>query len=156
MGVTNLSPVEFLLLTGKPYFMLSWACAVLAGSTQLVMPPVPATKRVIGNFGAHCTSVPLKLPVTVVPKKTAKEPSSRCIPVPPFAVIVILANDACAPPRSTTPSPQKGADDAQTLPLIVPPLSRTVEFKNASTPTALLRKVELEASKWDPPITATP
>ncbi len=30
---------------------------------------------------AHSTSVPLKLPVTVVPKKTAKEPSSRCIPL---------------------------------------------------------------------------
>src|ERR1700720_2204495 len=136
--------------------MLSRACAGLAGSTQFVIPPVPATKRVIGNCVAHSTSVPLELPVTVVPKKTAKEPSSRCIPVPPLAVIVIPLNDACAPPRSTTPSPQKGVDEAQTLPLIVPPLSRTVEFKNASTPTALLRNVELEASKWDPPITATP
>src|SRR5438105_11314651 len=127
--------------------MLSRPCAGLAGSTQFVIAPVPATKRVIGNFGAHSTSVPLKLPVTVIPKKLAKEPSSSCIPLPPLAVIVMLANDACAPPRSTTPSPQKGADEAQTLPLIVPPLTRTVEFKNASTPTTLLRKLELEVPK---------
>src|SRR2546421_2038129 len=98
--------------------MLSRACAELAGSTQFVIAPVPATKRVIGNFGAHSTSVPLKLPVTVVPKKTAKEPSSRCIPLPPLAVIVMLAKDACSPPPRTTPSPQKGADEAQKPPLI--------------------------------------
>ena len=92
-------------------------------------------------------SVPLKLPVTVVPKKTAKEPSSRCIPLPPFAFIVMLANDDCAPPRSTTPYPQKGAGEAQTFPLIVPPLSRSVEFRNASTPTTLFRKLELKVAK---------
>jgi hypothetical protein len=136
-----------LLLIDQPYFMLSRACAGLGGSTQFVMPPVPATKRVIGNCGAHSTSVPLKLPVTGVPKKTAKEPSSRCTPLPPLAVIVTLANDACAPPRSTTPYPQKGEAEAQTLPLIVPPLSRIVEFKNASTPTTLFRKLELETPK---------
>src|SRR5712691_11649839 len=50
---------------------------LLAGSTQFVIPPVLSTKRVIGNFGAQSTSVPLKLPVTLAATKPAKEPSSR-------------------------------------------------------------------------------
>ena len=135
------------MATAEPAYSRAFSRDLLRGSTQFVIPPVVSTKRVIGNCGAHSTSVPLKLPVTVVPKKTAKEPSSRCIPLPPLAVIVIPPNDACAPPRSTTPYPQKGVDEVQTLPLMVPPLSRSVEFRNPSTPTLLLRKLELEAPK---------
>src|SRR2546428_4455483 len=118
--------------------MLSRACAELAGSTQFVLPPVPATKRVIGNCGAHSTSVPLKLPVTVVPKKTAKEPSSRCIPLPPLAVIFIFGNDACAPPRGTPPHPPEGAREGENAPPNVPPVNPTPEVKNAPRPTKIL------------------
>jgi len=72
---------------------------LLADSTQFVIPPVVSTKRVIGNCGAQSTSVPLKLPVTLVPKKTATDPSSRRTPFPPLPVIVVPPNDAAARDR---------------------------------------------------------
>lgn|SRR6185369_14762320 len=81
------------LTTGGQYcrrrnYSAAFDFELLAGSTQFVIPPVRATKRVIVNCGAQSMSTPLKLPVTVADWKPAKEASSRWIPLPPLPVIV--------------------------------------------------------------------
>ena len=119
-------------------YSTAFSFELLSGSTQFVIPPVRATKRVIGNCGSQSTSRPLKLPVMLAARNPAKAPSSRWTPTPPLAVIVGPPKAAEALPRSLTPSPL--------LPLTVPPL-RFRPLPPASMPTPLLLKLELSDSK---------
>jgi len=63
-------------------------CVCAYGSTQLVVPPVPATPRVAGYWGLQTTSVPPPFPVTVASKVTIDR-SWISTPRPPLFVIVV-------------------------------------------------------------------
>ena len=72
------------------FYSTAFSFELLAGSTQLVMPPVLSIKRVIGNCGVHSMSRPPRLPVMLAARNPAKAPSSRWTPTPPLPVMVGL------------------------------------------------------------------
>lgn len=92
-------------------FTLQTATAVAAiffvgyGSTQFVVPPVPATPRVAEYCGSQTTSVPPPFPVTVASKFTIDRSWIRTPGPPLFVIVAPPVNLALDPSRTWAPTP---------------------------------------------------